>query len=87
MMILCLYQVFYMNSNEGAVNEDWSNYIKSLYIVGIFGPIMNYLFIYFLITRLNEKVRTESNPAFLDTDANEIEDYDDKALINDSHQD
>ena len=85
MMGLLLYQVFYMNAREGAVGEDWSDYIKALYIVGIFGPILNFFFIYFLITRLNDKVRLQSNPAFLDTDANENEDFDEQARVNHSN--
>ena len=68
MLALLIYQSVYMSTHEPEqVGRDWSKYIKSLYVVGLCGPLLLWIFIYFLISRLNEKVKYESDPNFLDT--------------------
>ncbi len=64
MVSLLVYQAIYLSSSD-EINENFDKFMKVLYLVGLFGPILNWFFIYFLITRLNEKVRTESNPCFI----------------------
>lgn len=85
MMVLLVYQSIYMTQNpyEG-FPEFWSNFIKCLYVVGLIGPILNWVFIYFLIARLNEKVASIADPGFLDTAERECDDEDshEKALVN-----
>ena len=66
MIILLVYQAIYLaSSGEATVNFD--KIIKILYLLGLFGPILNWFFIYFLITRLNDKVRNTPDPNFLET--------------------
>ena len=68
MFALLVYQAVHLSlSTDEVVPDSWSNFIKILYLVGLFGPILNWIFIYFLIVRMNEKVRSESNPNFLET--------------------
>ena len=86
MFALFVYQNVYLSRNEpDNVASDWSKYIKALYLVGLCGPILNWIFIFFLVTRLNEKMRSQSNPAFLDTADNEdMGDNDKEAMLNHS---
>ena len=78
MLVLLVYQNIYLAKTEVTdIPEDWSRYIKIAYCVGLCGPILNWIFIFFLITRLNEKIRNSVNPAFLETeDAENVDDND-----------
>lgn len=55
-------------------------------MIGLCSPILNWIFIYFLIVRLNEKVRLDTDPNFLDTVDKEADDFDEQAFNEDSGQ-
>lgn len=58
MLVLLVYQNIYMaNLNESDVPQNWDKFVKIAYCVGICGPLLNWVFIFFLISRLNEKIR------------------------------
>lgn len=86
LLALLEYQVIFLNDREVTdVPDNFKRLIKSMYIVGLLGPIMFWIFVYFLIARVNDKVSRDSNPNFLEsTEREEIEDNDDKALVNHS---
>ena len=70
MLVLLIYQSIKLavsNNSDETVSDGWSDFIKALYFVGLCGPMLNWVFIFFLISRLNERVRFDSNPAFLDS--------------------
>ena len=81
MMILLCYQAIYLETTPVKdIKDNWRTIIKALYCVGLISPILNYCFIYFLITRMNEKVRSESNPNFRDSFKATMEDGDDRVF-------
>ncbi len=76
MTIILVYQSIYLtktDNSSGQPAENFGKIIKSLYLVGLFGPILNWFFIYFLITRLNEKVRHLTDPNFVSTEESYID--------------
>lgn len=83
---LLSYQAIYLHmTDEKDVTDKWERIIRSLYLVGIFSPLIYWIFCYFLISRLNEKIRNRSNPTFLSTqDEAEIDDHDHEARVNHS---
>ena len=86
MFVLIVYQNIYLaKTNIEDIPEDWGRNIKISYIIGLCGPILNWIFIFFLISRLNERIRNVTNPGFLDTkDDEDFDDNDKKAMINHS---
>ena len=86
MFVLIVYQNIYLAKTETEdIPEDWGRNIKISYIIGLCGPILNWIFIFFLISRLNERIRKLTNPGFLDTgDEEGLDDGDKKAMINHS---
>ena len=80
MCALLLYQAIYLASHDFAdVPSDFANIMKILYCLGLVGPTLDWLFIYFLITRMNEKVRNVQDPNLLETQ-DDPEDNDNHAL-------
>jgi len=75
MIILLVYQAIYLSGSDEP-KDNFDNIMKILYLVGLFGPILNWFFIYFLITRLNEKVRHDPDPNFLETTESNCDDDD-----------
>ena len=56
--ILLVYQSIYLKHSEdddSEVSRRWRRFIKSMYIVGLIGPILTFIFNFFLISRLNKK--------------------------------
>ena len=83
MFVLIVYQNIYLAKTDIAdVPEDWGRNIKISYIIGLCGPILNWIFIFFLISRLNEKIRKMTNPGFLDRGDTESVDDNDRQAIN-----
>ena len=57
-LILLVYQSIYLKHSEdddSEVSRKWRRFIKSMYIVGLIGPILTFIFNFFLISRLNNK--------------------------------
>ena len=55
--------------------------MKVLYVIGLCSPVLNWIFIYFLIVRVNDKVRLDTDPNFLDTDDRAASDYEDVNML------
>ena len=85
MFVLLVYQNIYLaNTDQEDVPSDWTKFIKIAFIVGLCGPILNWIFIFFLITRLNEKIKDKIDPTFLDTEHLGVDDNDEQAVLNHS---
>ena len=53
--------------------------------MGLIGPIFYWIFIFFLISRLNDRVRDNSNPNFIDSlEGYDMKDDDLEAMVNHS---
>lgn len=87
MCALLLYQAIYLASHDfGDIPSDFAKIMKILYCLGLVGPVLDWFFIYFLITRLNEKVRTLTDPNLLETQES-VQDNDQLALNENSSGD
>ena len=56
-----------MLKNNNQMEEDTRNKFYILEWLGAAGLFFNWVFIFFMIYRLNEDVRHESNPAMIDS--------------------
>ena len=85
---LLSYQAIYLHvKDREEVTDKWTTIIKSLYLVGLFGPLMYWIFTYFLISRLNQKMLNRPNPRFLSTtESDELDDNDHEARVNHSEE-
>jgi len=65
------------------ISDSYSTWVKSGYIVGLVSPLLDWLFFFYLIRRVNksDKRRSGSNPNFLDTEDNELIDDNDGMVI------
>lgn len=86
MLVLLFAQAVYLHVNREKIHKlstQAASYLKWCYIVGLASPILDWIFIFFLIHRVREDDdrRGGSNPNFLNTEDNEgIEDYDQVAV-------
>ena len=86
MLVLLFAQAVYLHVNREKFHKlstQAASYLKWCYIVGLASPILDWIFIFFLIHRVreNDDRRGGSNPNFLNTEDNEgIEDYDQVAV-------
>lgn len=56
-----------------------------MYTVGLIGPLLFWVFVFFVISRLNEKTDRNSNPHFFDSSEREsMQDNDKEAIVNHS---
>ena len=59
--------------------------MKTMYTVGLIGPLLFWVFVFFVISRLNEKTDRNSNPHFFDSSQREsMQDDDKEAIVNHS---
>lgn len=66
--VLFVYQAIFLASHPfDEIPANFAKVIKILYCLGLIGPLLQWLFIYFLIIRLNDKVRRVNEPSMLDT--------------------
>ena len=78
---LLLYQQIYLQINpDEDPRSSWANFIKVLYVIGLCSPVLNWVFIYFLIVRMNERVRMDTDPNFLDSQDKRAEDADERIV-------
>jgi len=72
----------HVNYNGEPIKTNWASYLKWCYIVGLVAPILDWIFIFFLIRRVSEvkNKRSLSNPNFLETDTDTMDDYDQLAI-------
>ena len=65
--------------------ENWGKVLKTMYTVGLIGPLLFWVFVFFVISRLNEKTDRNSNPHFFDSSEREsMQDNDKEAIVNHS---
>ena len=66
---------------KGKVREDWTRFIKCTYVLGMIGPILNWVFIFFLISRVNDEISKEIDPNFLGASEKDIDSDRDSLVI------
>lgn len=66
------------------IKSNWHSFLKSAYVLGLVGPILDWIFIFFLIKRANDKIRTQTNPGFLDTESRDVDDNEDNRVLMDA---
>ena len=82
MLALLVYQAIKEQlTTPEEIAGNWVAFVRTAYILGLIGPILDWFFIWFLISRTNDRVRTETNPAFLDTESRDVDDYDEDEQI------
>ena len=82
MLVLLVYQAIKEQlTTPDEIAENWVAFVRAAYILGLVGPILDWVFIWFLISRTNDRVRSETNPAFLDTQSRDVDDYDEDERI------
>ena len=85
MLVLLVYQAIKMQTTPSVeIKSNWNDFLKSAYILGLVGPILDWIFIFFLIKRANDKVRAQTNPGFLDTESRDVDDYEDNRVLKDA---
>ena len=65
--------------------ENWGKVLKTMYTAGLIGPLLFWVFVFFVISRLNEKTNRNSNPHLFDSsERGSMQDNDKEAIVNHS---
>ena len=87
LVILMFSQTIYLHRNSESVGEDFRNFVKYSYCGGLLSPILDWIFLFYIISRVNSQnhSRSASNPNFLDGSDDYADIADNDGMVVENH--